>query len=339
MGAAADVAFVCSPMYVAEIAHQKIRGFLAGTIYVMELGGILLVYCIAPFASAKIPPMVGATIVITQLIVFPFLPESPYYHLYKGNEEKAKISLRRLRGKEDIEDELNEISAAIRRQKSERGRPQDLILVKSNRRAIIIMTILNGAQHLVGYTAILMNLHTILEAAGANYIDSNYAAIAFAGVMFVASIASILSVDKFGRKVLMIVSSLFSTIFLIVIAIFYHLQHNEVDVQSITWIPLVFIMIYAAFFKFGIGTVPIVMTAELFPARLKALGMTVADGIYVLFASISIYMYQYLYANFGLHTAFYTFAVFCFLTFIASLFCVPETKGKTLEEIQIMLKD
>ncbi|XP_045479202.1 facilitated trehalose transporter Tret1-like [Harmonia axyridis] len=339
VGAAADVAFVCSPMYVAEIAHQKIRGFLAGTIYVMELGGILLVYCIAPFVSIKIPPMVGACIVITQLIVFPFLPESPYYHLYKGNEEKAKRSLRRLRGTDDVEDELNEISAAIRRQKSERGRPQDLVMVKSNRKALIIMTILNAAQHMVGYTAILMNLHTILEAAGANYIDSNYAALVFAGVMFFASIASILSVDKFGRKILMNISTIFSGICLIVIAIYYNLKYNEVDVEAVTWIPLVFIMIFAAFFKFGIGTVPIVMTAELFPARVKALGMTVSDGIYVIFASISIYMYQYLYEHFGLHTAFYTFGCFSFLTFFASLFWVPETKGKTLEEIQIMLKD
>ncbi|KAL3267466.1 hypothetical protein HHI36_011589 [Cryptolaemus montrouzieri] len=338
VGAAADVAFVCSPMYVAEIAHPKIRGFLAGTIYVMELGGVLLVYCIAPFVSIRIPPMVGASIVITQLVIFPFLPESPYYHLYKGNEKAALKSLRRLRGTQDVDDELEEITASIRRQKSERGRPQDLILIKSNRRALIIMTILNAAQHMVGYTAILMNLHTILNAADATYIDSNIAAIVFSAVMFVSSIGSILTVDKFGRRLLLNISSIFSGICLVVVAVFYNLKYTGVDVQSGTWIPLVFIMIYAAFFKFGIGTVPIVMTAELFPARVKALGMTVADGFYVLFASISIYVYQWLYENYGLHMAFYMFAGFAFLTFFLNLIYVPETKGKTLEEIQIMLK-
>lgn len=338
MGAAADVAFVCSPMYIAEIAHQKIRGFMAGTIFAMQLGGTLLIYCIAPFMSIRIPPIIGACIVIITLIIFPFVAESPYYHLYKGKEDEAKKSLIKLRGTYNIEDELNEMSAAMRRQKSERGRPQDLVLVKSNRKALMISFILNGAQHSVGYTAIFMNLHSILEAADANFIDSNYVAIICAGVMFLASLVSILTVDKFGRKVLMNISNIFSIICLIVIGIFFHLKQNRVDVQSLTFIPLVFIMIYIAFFNFGLGIVPQVVTSEIFPAKVKAMGITLANGVSQFFASVCIYFYQYLSENFGLHAVFYAFAVFCLCAFVASFIYVPETKGKTLEEIQVMLK-
>ncbi|XP_044749252.1 facilitated trehalose transporter Tret1-like [Coccinella septempunctata] len=338
VGAAADVAFVCSPMYVAEIAHKKIRGFLAGTIYVMEIGGVLLVYSIAPFVSIRIPPIVGACIVTTQLIVFPFLPESPYYHIYKGNEEAARKSLKFLRGTDDIEVEFKSITAAIERQKTEKGRLQDLILVKSNRRATWVMTILNAGQHMIGFTAILMNLHTILNSADVSLISSDYVAILYSGVMFIASIFSTLTVDKFGRKVLVNVSCVFSGLCLLAIAVFFHLKASGVDVAAVSWIPIVFIMLYAAFFKFGIGIVPIVMTAEIFSAKVKALGMTVADGMYVLFSTISIYAYQWLNDNYGMHFAFYMFASFSILTFLLNIVFIPETKGKTLEEIQMMLK-
>lgn len=339
VGAAADVAFVCSPMYVAEIAHKKIRGFLAGTIYVMELGGVLLVYCIAPYVSIRIPPIVGACIVTTQLIIFPFLPESPYYHLYNGNEKAARKSLKFLRGTADIEEEFKSINAAIERQKTEKGRLQDLIMVKSNRKATLIMTILNCGQHMMGFTAILMNVHIILSSADVTFISSVSAAIIYSGVMFIASVVSILTVDKFGRKLLVNVSSIFSGLCLLAIGFFFHMQASGVEVSEVGWIPVVFIMFYAAFFKFGIGTVPIVMTAEIFSAKVKALGMTVADGMYVFFASISIYAYQWLNESYGLQYSFYMFAAFALLTFILNNLFIPETKGKTLEEIQIMLKN
>ncbi|KAL3267465.1 hypothetical protein HHI36_011588 [Cryptolaemus montrouzieri] len=338
VGAAADVAFVCSPMYVAEIAHKNIRGFLAGFIYVMELVGVLVVYCVAPFVSVRVLPIVGACIVTIQLIFFPFKPESPYFHIYKGNNEKAKESLRRIRGTDKIDEEFDELSAAIERQKTEKGRIQDLFLVKSNRKATIIMIILDGAQHMVGYTAILMNLHTILNAADFTMITSDTAAIIFSGIMFASSITSIMTVDKFGRKILMNVSCVLSGICLLLIALYFQLKNSGTDVSQFTWVPMIFIMMYAAFFKLGLGMVPIVMTSELFSAKVKALGMTVADGFYVLFSSISIYAYQYLNESYGLHFCFYMFSGFSFLTFILNIIYIPETKGKTLEEIQMMLK-
>ncbi|KAK9875829.1 hypothetical protein WA026_009613 [Henosepilachna vigintioctopunctata] len=339
VGAAADVAFVCSPMYVAEIAHKKIRGFLAGFIYVMEMCGSLLIYCVAPFVSVRIPPIIGICIVSTQLLIFPFLPESPHFHLYKGNRKAAEKSLKFLRGTDDIDEEFKEISEAIERQKTESGRLQDLFTVKSNRKAALIMTFLNGAQHMMGFTAILMNLHTILIGAGATMIGPNIAAIMYAAVMFIASVSGILTVDKFGRKLLINISTFFSGICLLVIGIFFHLQYLNVDVSQIAVLPIIFIMIYAAFFKLGIGMVPIVLTSELFSAKVKAKGMTYSDGCFVLFASISIYVYQFLNMHFGLYSSFYTFAAFSFLSFVFSILFVPETKGKTLEEIQIMLKN
>ncbi|XP_044747916.1 facilitated trehalose transporter Tret1-like [Coccinella septempunctata] len=338
VGVAGDVAFVCSPMYVAEIAHQKIRGFLAGIIYTMVLIGVLVIYVIAPYTSIRIPPLVGGSIIIVQLVVFPFMPESPYYHLFKNNEIAAKKSLQRLRGNLDVQEELEEISAAIRRQKMEKGRLLDLFIIDSNRKAIFIMTILNCIQNMVGFTAILMNFHNILDEAGATYLDSQVSAIIFASVMVIASLVAMLSVDKFGRRKLYGFSCLFSGLSLLTMAIYYNMKYSGYDVHAASWIPLAFLMLFAAFFKFGIGIIPIVMTAELFPAKVKALGMTAADGIFVAFASLSVYIYQTLNESYGLHASFYLFSSVAFSGLIFNLFMLPETKNKTLEEIQMMLK-
>lgn len=338
VGVAADVAFVCSPMYVAEIAHRKIRGFLAGIIYTMVLTGVLVIYSIAPYTSIRIPPLVGGSIILLQLLIFPFMPESPYYHLYKNNEVAARKSLQKLRGTSNVEDELEEIAAAIKRQKMEKGRPLDLFVVDSNRKALLIMTILNCIQNMVGFSAILMNFHMILDAAGATYLDSQISAIIFAGIMVFASFGPMLSVDKFGRKKLYGFSCFFSGISLLTIAIYYNLKYSGYDVSMVSWIPLIFLMFFAAFFKFGIGIIPIVMTAELFPARVKALGMTAADGIFVLFASLSLFVFQRLNELYGMHSSFYLFSLVAFSGMIFTACWLPETKNKTLEEIQVMLK-
>ncbi|KAL1490669.1 hypothetical protein ABEB36_013326 [Hypothenemus hampei] len=338
-GLAGDMCFVAAPMYIAEIAEPKIRGFLSALIYLMMLTGILLVYSVGAYAPYVCVPIIGMVLCLTQVVLFPLMPESPYYLIYQNKKEHAKKSLIRLRGKGmEINDEIADMEKAVERQKTEKGRLQDLFLIKSNRRGMMIMTILNGTQHFVGISVILMNLHIILNEAGSVYLETSLAAIIFAVVMLVAATISSVIIDKFGRKILLIISAILTGIILLIIAVYFHLKNLHYDVLSISWIPAVGVMIYAATFKFGLGLVPIVVTAEVFPTTIKAIGMTFADVIYVIASIISIFVYAALYKNFGMHTPFYLFGCCSFLSVIFVHFYVPETKGKSLEEIQLMLK-
>lgn len=337
-GVAGDVAFVAAPMYIAEIADQKIRGFLATLIYTMMLVGILLIYVIGPYVSVFVSSCVGASFLFIQLATFPFMPESPYYHLCKGKYEKAKRSLERLRVNPDVEREMNEMKAAIERQKLESGRPKDLIMEKGNRKAVIIMIVLNGAQHLSSISVMLMNMHMILGEAGSIYIPTNYAAMLFSALMMIAATVAGLVCDRFGRKILLISSSLLTGSVLLILAIFFHLKTLGFDVAAVSWIPIFCVLSYALFFKVGLGIIPIVLTAELFPARVKAMGMSLADALYLIWALISVYFFLYSSRAYGMAVPFYVFA-FCSLA--SAAFCavvVPETKGRTLEEIQMILK-
>lgn len=337
-GMAGDMAFVAAPMYIAEIADQKVRGFLSSMIYVMMLTGILLVYCIAPFVPIWVPCVTGIVVNSISLIVFPFQPDSPYYLLYKNRPDEAKEALKRLRSKDDVETEFKSIGAAIERQKTEKGRFWDLFLIKSNRKALITVFVLNSSQHMSSISVMLMNLHSILTEAGSYYVASSTGAIIFSATMFCSAMSASLAIDNFGRKVLLCCSGIMAGLCLLTIAIYFTLKNNGVDVLPASWLPLVMVMLYAASFKFGIGLVPVVLTAEMFPARVKAYGMTLSDLSYVGFAVISLAIYHALRNAFGIHVPFYIFACSCFCTVIFTIFYIPETKGKTLEEIQQILK-
>lgn len=337
-GIIGNVAFVATPMYIAEISEQHVRGFLAGMTYLMMLLGFVIVYVVAPFMEIWQSSLVGVVILVAQFSTFTFMPESPYYLLIKNKREKALWNLKWFRNSEDVEDELEEIAAAVERQQNEKGRPKDLVVVPSNRRAMIIMSVLNGAQHFTGISVMIMNLHSILRAAGSEYLDSRLAAIIFGILMFLAALTAVTFVDKSGRKILLIISSFLTGICLAIIAVYFTLQHLKYDTRTYSWIPVVATMAYAVVFKGGLGIVPIILTGELFPTSVKAMGMTIADAMYVIFSAFSIYLYQTLANHYGLHVPFYVFAVFTILTAAFSYLYVPETKGKTLEQIQFMLK-
>lgn len=336
-GLAGDVAFVSAPMYIAEIADPSIRGFLSATIYIMMLFGIVLVYSIAPFVSIPISSAVGAFFLILQLVTFPFMPDSPYYLLLKGKTDKAKRALTKLRGNVNIDKEMQDITTAVERQDAEKGRPQDLIMVDSNRRALTIMVVLNGAQHFSSISVILMNLHTILKDAGP-IIEPTTAAIIFSVMMLVSSSVASTVIDKYGRKSLLTLSSMFTGVALMILATYFAFKNGGYNTMPYNWVPVFSVMLYAVTFKFGLGMIPIVLTAELFPTSVKAMGMAISDASYVVFSVVSIYLYTFMADLYGLHAPFFLFSTCCFVTGLFCLFCVPETKGKSLEEIQYVLK-
>ncbi|KAJ8918811.1 hypothetical protein NQ315_011095 [Exocentrus adspersus] len=337
-GMGGDMAFVAAPMYIAEIADQTIRGFLSSVIYLMMLTGVLTIYNVGPFLPFYVPSLIGGILLFIELVVFSLLPETPYYLITVGRYAEAENSLKKFRSTEDVAEEMKEISAAIERQKSEKGRIQDIILLKPNRKAMLIMTVLNAAQQLASINVILMNMHIILEAAGSIYMEPSITAILFASIMLLAAMIASVSVDKFGRKKLLIVSSVLTGFCLLSLAVYFNLQYIGYDVSLISWIPIVSVMVYAFVYKFGLGMVPIVITAEIFSSKIKAMGMAIADAIYVASAIAALQIYQLLVRSNGMHVPFYIFSGCSFLTCFFVQFIIPETKGRSLDDIQLILQ-
>lgn len=332
-GLEANVNYVSTPMYIAEIAEEKFRGVLSGSLYVMVTFGMLTIYSVAPFLPFYVPSVIATVLLLTQLITFWILPESPYYLIKKGREEETKKCLMKLRGNLD---KFEIISTAVQRR--QKGHIRELFSVSNNRRAFIIVLYLTAAQHFSGITPILMNLHTILVDTDSTFFNYNKTAICFVAVMLVTSTVTSFFLDKLGRKFLLITSSVISGSCLLVMAVYFHLRAvGKVD-STFGWIPLVAVMVYAVGFRSGIGLVPIVLASELFSMNVKAVGMSLSDGMYVTIGFICIEIYQNIVYYYGYYVPFYIFTLVAFLTAIFAHFVIPETKGKTLEEIQALLK-
>lgn len=336
-GFAANVDFVAAPMYISEIADKKVRGFLGSSIYLMMLAGILIIYSVAPFVSIPISSIVGCSFLVIELFVFPFMPESPYYHVSKGNVEAARESLQKLRStKKNIDKELEEILTIVKRRQSEKRRYTDLLRMRNSRKAVLIVTTLNMAQHFSSYSVILMNLHSILNDAGSMLSSSN-AAIIFSSLMLGAAMFSSVLIDKAGRRVLLCGSSIFTGFSILTLATYFAIKNAGYSVEGYNWVPAASTMCYAVFFKCGMGLIPIVLTAELFPSNVKAMGMATASAMYSVSSVVSIYVYQFLSETWGIHVPFFVFGGSCFLAALFTVLYIPETKGKTLGEIQMIL--
>ncbi|KAK4875998.1 hypothetical protein RN001_012420 [Aquatica leii] len=336
-GLGGDINFVATPTYIAEISDKEIRGCLGSVIYIMMSIGILLIYCIGPFVSITMSSGIGAFFIIIQLATFPFMPRSPYYLLVKNQIEEARKSLQILKSSKNVENDLNEIGEIIRRENQDRGRPLDLFKIKSNRKAFFIMAALNFGQHFSGISVMLMNFHTILEDAE-SIISSSTAAILFSFLMLLACFVSAAIIDKAGRKFLLGTSSFLTGVLLLILASYFSAKNSGINVSNYNWVPIFVILFYAIVFKCGLGLVPIVITAELYPTNIKAVGCAVSDAMYLLAGGISLILYHILMDHFGIQVPLFLFGFCCFVVGCFLILVVPETKGKTLEEIQQMLK-
>lgn len=339
-GLGLNMAFVAAPMYVGEISHKSIRGLLSSSIFIMNVLGVLIMYTTGPLLPYYVPSIIAILFLTLEITVFIFLPESPHYLLIKNKDIEAERSLQRLRRCLDVGEELTEIKNAIDEEKKlNHVGLKELVIVKNYRKALVIMTFLNAGQLFCSSEVILMNLHDILDSAGSIYVNAATAGILFSLLNLVASLAASVILDRHGRVKLLIISVILTGICLFLLALYFHLKMMGYDTRNYSWLPIVTVMAYGIVFRIGLGMVPIVMTSELFASRIKSFGMCFADGVYVGSSVLALQTFFFLKNNFGLHVSFYVFFSCSLLMCFFVLFYVPETKGKSLEEIQRMLKN
>ncbi|KAK9888768.1 hypothetical protein WA026_000995 [Henosepilachna vigintioctopunctata] len=140
---------------------------------------------------------------LTCFIGMIFMPESPYYLLMRNRTTEARISLEKLRGTDDVDQELQRMSTAVKVQKEEsKGKFKDVFMVPSNRKALLIMMLLRAAQQLSGITALIFYISLIFEQSGA-YFSVGVSTIIFFAAQLVMSILGSAAVDWTGRRILL----------------------------------------------------------------------------------------------------------------------------------------
>jgi sugar porter (SP) family MFS transporter len=332
LGLSVGTASFVSPMYISELVPKRIRGGVVSFNQLMVTLGIFSAY-IVDWAFAPLPDnwrwMFGVTVIpgAALAIGMYFMPYSPRWLVQKGRDDEAREVLERYRFEEDdVDEEIREIKEVADQEVSLRE-----LIGRNLRRTMLIGIGLAVFQQLVGINTVIYYAPTILKMAGQQNTGALTESVYIGLTNVVFTIVAILLLDKLGRRFFLTFGTVCLTIALIGLGVFFaspSLQHN------VGWLALACLLFYIFGFAIGLGPVFWLMISEIFPLQMRGPAMAVCTMfnwgfnflISYTFLSLTDWITKsgtfWLYAGFGV----------CALVFFVTM--VPETKGRSLEEIQ-----
>ncbi|XP_058797919.1 facilitated trehalose transporter Tret1-2 homolog [Phymastichus coffea] len=333
-GVALAIDFTIVPMYCGEIAETSIRGVLGSFLQLFVTVGLLFSYCIGPYVSYTVFWIACGSLPIIFFVCFMFMPESPYYLLAQGMKDDAAESLAKLRGKNvgAVQKELGEMQTAVDQAFSTEVKMSDLFTVKSNFKALLYTCAAVSFQQLTGINVVLFYTQDIFKSAGTS-LDPAICTILVGAVQLAASGVTPVIVDRLGRRTLLIISGIGTSITTGSLGVYFYLQ-SEKNAEGLGWLPVASLIVFVSLYCIGWGPLPWAIMGEMFSSEVKAK----ASGITVLicwaFAFVITKYFSTISNAYGNHTAFWIFTVFCILSIVFALMLLPETRGKSLKQIQ-----
>lgn len=339
VGFAIGVSSFVAPMYIAEMAPPALRGSLVAFNQLLITAGIAISYWVdLAFASAGMGwrPMIGVAAIpgIALLIGMLFLPETPRW-LAKNNQwEKAERALDHL-SPEERESEMAAISASLAIAES-----RVRVGLRDFARLGLTMALVTGIglalfQQFVGINTVIYYAPTIFGFAGFTSASGAILATSVVGLVnFFTTLIAVLIIDRVGRRPLLLWGLVGMFIALVIMgAIFAIGPHNA------GYLILAALILYIISFAIGMGPVFWLMSSEIFPTRVRATGASVstlfnwAGNLLISITFLS------LVGRIGLPYTFWLYAILAIAAFIFCWYMVPETKGKTLEDIESFWKN
>uniref|UniRef100_A0A8C8E3F0 Solute carrier family 2 member 3a n=1 Tax=Oryzias sinensis TaxID=183150 RepID=A0A8C8E3F0_9TELE len=323
-----------TPMYVGEVSPTPLRGAF-GTLH--QLGvvlGILIAQIFgleALLGSEKLWPLLLSLTVapaVLQCILLPFCPESPRFLLCNLKlEEQARKVLVRLRGTEDVTKDLQEMKEeSAKMAKEKKVTIPELFRLASYRQPLLIAVMLQLSQQLSGINAVFYYSTGIFQSAGVK--QPIYATIGAGIVNTIFTVVSLFLVEKAGRRTLHLLGLGGMAIGALVMTISLLLK----DIPAMSYLAIIAIMFFVAMFELGPGPIPWFIVAELFSQGPRPAAMAVA-GCCNWTANFLVGMSFPKLEEWCGPWVFLIFTAFLILFFIFTYIKVPETKGRTFEEI------
>lgn len=317
-------------IYFAEISSIKIRGSISVLTMVVSKGGILFMYVIGLYLSISEVGWLTVSFPFAFLLLFVWCPESPYYLLAAKKHIEAQSSLVRLRGHGDIQSELNEMHTLVKLNQLSRPTFRELISAQ-NRRSLWILVSLGVISQLNGSTSIMSYAEMLFDQIGSDFA-SGYTTIILGVVQLVSSVCGSVFIDKLGRRRIMLVSIVSTTVCNCSLAVYFLLQ-KYYDLSWWTWFAIADVMILTAVAVFGLVIMPMVILGEIFPKHLKgvaAIALVMTNGIV---AFVIAKVFQIVVDSYGYDVIFGVFTIVCFVYTPFVWYMLPETKGKSFQTI------
>jgi sugar porter (SP) family MFS transporter len=331
-GLAIGVASVLAPLYIAEISPRAIRGRLVSLNQMAIVTGILLAYLVnwllsfaGPsswrwmFASAAVPS-------VAFFVALLFVPESPRFLVEKGREGEALAVLERVGGGEQARLELREIRDTIA---EESGTLRELF-EKRLRKPLGIAVFLAVFQQITGINTVIYYGALIFreQVGGQSEQAAIGANVIIGSVNFLMTIVALWTIDRLGRRPLMMLASAGMAVSLLGLGFLFRWDPPPAVMV------LGVILLYVASFGVGLGPGVWVVISELFPTRIRGRAMSIATLSLWLACILVTATFLSLVEAFGSTGAFWLYAAMSVLNFLFIWRVMPETKGRSLEEIE-----
>lgn len=332
-------ASMLSPLYISEIAPARIRGRLVSLNQFAIIFGMLLVYFVNAYVARKGESIGGeawnvaygwrwmfGSATIPSLIFFVLLflvPESPRWLLKQGRESDALRVLTNVGGADHARREMAEIADVI----AHEGRSIGQLFHPGMRVALAIGVVLAVLQQVTGINVVLYYAPEIFKTAGLGATEAIDQTVVVGIVNLAFTVVAILVVDRLGRKPLLLAASASMGISLFLLGGAFVLGKLEGP-----WV-LLFTLAYVASFAVAMGPVVWVVMAEIFPTRIRGAAMSIATVCLWIACFCVSQFFPWMLERFA-GRSFFVYAVMCIVAFVFVGLVVPETKGKTLEEIE-----
>ena len=333
--------YVVQIIYVGEISSKNIRGMLLILAKTSFVTGALITVSAGAFLSYDTTNLILLSLPVFFLLTFSFMPESPYFYLKINQEQDALKSLSKLQGITDsklLNMEIRRMKKdMIKDQISKKHSLRKLFGIKRHRKAFyialtaILSVIFSGSFTVISFTQFIISFSGFTLAP-------EYTTIIITFVVLCSSVILAPLPDYFGRKKLILFYGIIGASSSGTVGLFYFFKYNlQVDVSLISWVPLVALTIYTVACTVGLYGMSVILTSELFPVEVKSSAVCI---LYVINDSLLFTLKLGFYRSlgiFGIYGIFWIFAFFNFLLPIINVSIMPETKGKTLEDIQKLM--
>ncbi|XP_060895024.1 solute carrier family 2, facilitated glucose transporter member 8 [Labrus mixtus] len=349
-GLASGVTSLVVPLYISEMAHERVRGTLGSCVQLMVVLGIMGVYLAGLFLDWRWLAICSSIPPTLLMVCMCFMPETPRFLLSQGKRREAEEALRFLRGPDaPVEWECARIEDAC----DDQGSSFQMSDLKDPGvyKPLIIGVMLMVFQQMTGINAIMFYAETIFEQA--HFKESDLASVIVGTIQVVFTAVAALIMDKAGRKILLIISGVAMAISTTAFGVYFYLTPPKpsmtlqsgllLDVQTtagpephldLAWLALVSMAVFITGFAIGWGPIPWLVMSEIFPAKVRG----VASAACVLTNwSMAFIITKNFQDMMGLLTSagtFWLFASMCALNVVFTIAFIPETKGKTLEQIE-----
>lgn len=343
-GIGVGIASMVVPMYIAEIAPPKRRGALVGNYQLAIVIGIVVVYFVNYFIALQGDAvwnlnmgwrwMFGSEIIpsLLFLIFIFFIPESPRWLFQNGETSKAIAVLKKLNTDEEVTQVQSEIQNSI--QQEDKNQWKHLVSPMF-KKALFVGIWLSILQQLTGINAILYYAPEIFKRLGSS-TDVSLLETSILGVVnLIFTLLAIKFVDKMGRKPLLYIGSIGMTVALAAVGLFIYFDAIG------NWI-LPFLLLFMGAFSISWGPIVWVLLSEIFPTKIRSLALAISVFIQWVANFIVTQFFptlvenQWLKDNFNGAFPFYLFALICLFSLFFVWKKVPETKNKTLEQMDTL---